>query len=223
MTLRFRDRADAGHQLAAELAPYAAEDPIIIALPGGGVPIGYEIARALHAPLDVCVTRKVGVPWRPELGMGAVAEDGSIHLSPEILGRVGIADEELSDVINEKRREVEARTRLFHGEAPRPALGDRTVILVDDGIATGGTVRAAIESLHARSPGKLVLAVPVAAPETLRALEPEVDRVVCLLTPPNLFAVGVWYEDFDQVTDDEVVRLLERARRDLAGSGHAVA
>ncbi|PRP92625.1 putative phosphoribosyl transferase [Enhygromyxa salina] len=223
MTLRFRDREDAGRQLAMELASYAVDDPIVLALPSGGVPIGDEVARALRAPLDVWVTRKIGVPWRPELGMGAVAEGGSVHLCPKILGRVGLSEEELGDAITHKQREVEAHIQLYRGGAPRPILRDRTVIVIDDGIATGGTIRAAIPSIRAQGPRKIVIAVPVAAPESVRALEPEVDRVICLLTPPNLFAVGVWYENFDQMSDDEAVRVIERARRDLAESGHAVA
>jgi putative phosphoribosyl transferase len=211
---RFRDREDAGRRLAAELRAYAAEHPIIIALPRGGVPVGYEVARALDAPLDVWVVRKIGVPWHPELGIGAVAEGGYVHITPEVLRHIELSDDELSLATESKRREVEERVRRFRGDHPRPVLHGRTVIVVDDGIATGGTVRAAIQSIRAENPSKIVLAVPVAAPDTLGALASEVDHVVCLLTPSNLHAIGLWYEDFSQVPDVEVVRLLDRARHD---------
>lgn len=209
---RFRNRLDAGRKLAAKLAAYAGEDPIILALPRGGVPVGYEVARALRAPLDVWVVRKVGVPWHPELGVGAVCEGGYLYLSREILTQVGLSEEELSRVIERERAEVEQRVRKFRGNRPPPQLRGRTVILVDDGIATGGTVRVALRALRAEEPDKLVLAVPVAAPDILDALAPEVDRIVSLLAPRDLYAIGLWYEDFQQVTDDEVVHLLERAR-----------
>lgn len=211
---RFRNRRDAGLRLAAELRAYAPEHPIVLALPRGGVPVGLEIARELSAPLDVWVVRKIGVPWHPELGVGAVAEGGRVHLSHEMLGHVGLSHEALSEVIESKRREVAERVRKFRGDRPRPDLRGRTVIVVDDGIATGGTVRTVVESIRAEAPKKIVLAVPVAAPEVVRALASEVDRVVCLLTPADLYAIGLWYDDFEQVPDDEVVRLLERAREE---------
>lgn len=211
---RFRDRVDAGHQLAAMLQTYAPEAPIVLALPRGGVPVGYEVARALAAPLDVWVVRKVGVPWYPELGVGAVAEGGYIHLSPEIVAEAGLTKAELDAVVQEKRAEVEARVRRFRGERPVPVLRDRTVILVDDGIATGGTVRAALRAIKAAKPKKLVLAVPVASPDIIESLALEVDHVVCLLAPENLYAIGFWYEDFRQVSDDEVAELLRRSREE---------
>lgn len=214
---KFRNRQDAGRKLAAELAVYADQGPIILALPRGGVPVGYEVARALHAPLDVWVVRKIGVPWHPELGVGAVCEGGYLYLSREILERVGLSEEELSGVIERERAEVEQRVRKFRGRRPPPQLRGRVVILVDDGIATGGTVRVALRALRAEEPGKLVLAVPVAAPDIVDALATDVDRIVSLLTPRDLYAIGLWYEDFEQVTDDEVVRLLERAREQLPG------
>jgi putative phosphoribosyl transferase len=221
--IRFRNRQDAGRKLAAKLREFAAEHPIVLALPRGGVPVGYEVARALSAPLDVWVVRKIGVPWHAELGIGAVAEGGYIHLSREILGHLGISEEEQSKATESKRREVEERVRRFRGEHPRPVLRDRTVIVVDDGIATGGTVRAAIRSIRAEGPKKVVLAVPVAAPDALEALAPEVDRAVSLLTPPDLYAIGLWYEDFRQLSDDDVVRLLDRARQERARADHAAA
>jgi putative phosphoribosyl transferase len=211
---RFRSRQEAGEKLAAALEGYAGRQPIVLALPRGGVAVGYEVARALDAPLDVWVVRKVGVPWQPELGMGAVAEGGFVHLSPDIVEQAGLLEERLSEAVEEKRREVEERARKFRGNRPRPDLRGRTVILVDDGIATGGTVRAAIRSIRAEGPRELVLAVPVAAASTMAALAGEVDHTVCLLAPEDLYAIGLWYEDFRQVSDEEVARLLESARRE---------
>jgi putative phosphoribosyl transferase len=210
----FPNREDAGRRLAAELQPYAAEHPIVLALPRGGVPVGYEIARALHAPLDVWVVRKIGVPWHPELGVGAVAEGGYVHLNQDILVHIGLSKKELAEATHSEEREVEQRVRRFRGDRPAPLLSHRTVILVDDGIATGGTVRAAIRSVRAQAPKKIILAVPVAAPETVAALSTEVERVVCLMTPSELHAIGLWYQDFRQVPDDEVVQVLDRARKE---------
>ena len=210
---RFRDREEAGRKLAAALGAYAGARPVVLALPRGGVPVGYEIARTLKAPLDVWVVRKVGVPWQPELGVGAVAEGDYVYLSDEMIRQLGLSRDEIGAVVRARRREVAERVRRFRGEHPPVPLRGRTVIIVDDGIATGGTVRAAIRSIRARAPAEIVLAVPVAAPETVRALESEVERVVCLQTPTDLRAVGLWYVDFGQVSDDEVERLLDRARR----------
>jgi putative phosphoribosyl transferase len=210
----FRDRTDAGRALAAELQSFLPERPVILALPRGGVPVGYEVARALHAPLDVWVVRKVGVPWHPELGAGAVAEGGFVHLNQDILDHVGLSRDDIAEVVRAKQREVEERVLLFRGGRSAPVLRDRTVILVDDGIATGGTVRAAIRSIRAQSPKAIVLAVPVASPDAIQALEPEVERMVCLQAPSDLYAIGIWYRDFTQVPDDEVLRLLDRARQE---------
>lgn len=216
--LRFRDREDAGRQLASELRGYAKDSPIVIALPRGGVPVGFEVARALGAPLDIWVVRKIGVPWHPELGVGAIAEGGQLFVARELINQIGLSGLELAQLTETKRREVEQRVRLFRGDRPRPSLRGRTVLLVDDGIATGGTVHAAIEAIRAEEPKHLVLAVPVAAPDSLSELGPLVDRVVCLLTPSDLHAIGLWYDDFTQVPDEEVLRLLERARRAVAAS-----
>lgn len=215
--MRFHNREDAGGRLAEELGDYAAEHPIVLALPRGGVPVGYEVARALSAPLDVCVVRKLGVPWHPELGVGAVAEGGHVHLTRGILDHVGLSEDDLAQLIATKRAEVEERVRVFRGGGPPPALRDRTVLLVDDGIATGGTVRAAVRAIRASHPRQIVLAVPVAAPDTLDELAPEVDRIVCILAPSDLYAIGLWYEQFDQVSDEEVVHILERSRRERTG------
>jgi len=204
----FVDRADAGRRLAAELAGYATKRPIVLGLPRGGVVVAYEIARALSAELDLWLVRKIGVPWQPELGMGAVAEGRYVHLNQDIVAALGLAEEDVARATAAEHEEVERRVRKFRGDRPRPKLTGRVVILVDDGIATGGTVRVAVRSIRAERPSELVIAVPVAAPETLRALALEVDRVVCLLAPPGLGAIGQWYEDFSQVSDDAVVELL---------------
>lgn len=213
---RFRDRRDAGLQLANELWSHSIDHPIVLALPRGGVEVGYEVARALHAPLDVWVVRKVGVPWHPELGVGAVAEGGYLYLARDTMADLGLSDEDLSDVIERERLEVDLRVRRFRSGRSRPNLSGRNVLLVDDGIATGGTVRAAIRAIRAEKPKRIVLAVPVAAADTLAELAPEVDQVVCLLTPRSMYAIGLWYEDFRQVSSDEVVQLLDRSRDEQA-------
>lgn len=219
---RFGDRSEAGRKLAQMLRDYAAAAPIVLALPRGGVPVAYEIASALGAPLDVCVVRKVGVPWHPELGLGAVAEGGYLHLSEDMVEGLGVPKEQLDELIATKRAEVEERVRRFRGDRPAPELHGRTVIVVDDGIATGGTVRAALRAIRAAGPKHVILAVPVASPDVLASLEPEVDRIVCPLEPMDLYAIGLWYEDFRQVDDDEVAQLLERARHEREGeSAHA--
>lgn len=224
MTLeRFRDRADAGRHLAHALAGYAKERPVVLALPRGGVPVAYEVAKALHAPLDVWVVRKIGVPWQPELGVGAVAEGDAVYLSEDLLDQLDLSEELIADAVATKRREVAQRVEKFRGGRPAPRLAGRTVILVDDGIATGGTVHAALQSIRDQRPRRLVLAVPVAAPQSLRELTPLVDRVVALLTPVGLQAIGFWYDDFAQVQDDEVVSLLARARREGAEADDAPA
>lgn len=209
---RFLDREDAGRRLATRLSAYASAHPIVLGLPRGGIPVAYEVARALRAPLDVWVARKVGVPWHPELGVGAVAEGGYVYTSPEIAEYMGLSEAELQSAVQSRQREVEERVRLFRGNRAAPNLRDRTVILVDDGIATGGTVRAATRSIRAQNPKRIVLAVPVATPEAVAELGTEVDDVLALLTPAGLYAIGLWYEDFTPVSDDEVVRLLELAR-----------
>lgn len=215
---RFQNRQEAGRTLAAELGAYAAENPIILGLPRGGVPVAFEVARALSAPLDVWVVRKIGTPWHPELGMGAVAEGGYVYISRDIVEHVGISEEELSKATALKQREVEERVFKFRGKRSPPVLLDRTVVLVDDGIATGGTVRCAIRAIRAQNPRKIVLAVPVAAPQAIAELRAEVDDIICLLAPADLNAIGLWYQDFTQVPDEEVARLLEISDKELSGS-----
>ncbi len=209
----FVDREEAGRRLAPLLDRYRAERPIVLALPRGGVPVGREVARALGAPLDVLVVRKIGAPIQPELGMGAVAEGGARFLDPRVVDAVGAGAEEVEQVVAKESAEVERRVARYRGGRPLPDLTGRTVILVDDGIATGGTVRAAIRALRSFGVGRVVVAAPVAAAETAETLAAEADEVVCLQTPEALWAIGYWYVDFGQVSDDEVIELLEQARR----------
>lgn len=212
----FADRADAGRQLAARLRSYRVSSPVVLGLPRGGVPVAYEVARELGAPLDVCVVRKIGAPIQPELGIGAVSEDDAIHLDTERMEAVGVSEEELARLVATKRAEVEERVRKFRrGEPPLDVRG-RTVIVVDDGIATGGTARAALQTLRARGPARIVLAVPVAASHSIEELGSAADEIVCLHPADRFFAVGLWYEDFTTTTDDDVVDLLDRARAEHA-------
>lgn len=211
--LRFKDREEAGRQLGAELRSYAKERPVVVAIPGGGVPVGFEVARALGAPLEIWVVKKIGVPWHPELGVGAITEGGQLSISRELIDEVGLTGIELAEVTEQKRREVAEQVRKLRGDRPRPVLRGRMVVLVDDGIATGGTIQAAIEAVRAENPKLIVLAVPVAPPALLGQLAARVDRVVCLHTPTELRAIGLWYDDFSQVPDTEVSRLLELARK----------
>jgi len=210
--MRFRDRLDAGRRLAAALAPFRLVDPLVVALPRGGVPVADVVAEALGAPLDVLVVRKIGVPWQPEYGLGAVAEGGRVVFAEDVARRAGLGDEDVAAAKARARREVAERVRRFRVGTPRLDVAGRTVVLVDDGVATGGTVRAALRTLRAESPRELVLAVPVAAPDVVRDLAREADRVVVLTAPSDLVSVGEWYEDFRQVEDEEVVRRLRDAR-----------
>ncbi len=211
----FESRADAGRRLAERLTRYADEDPIVLGLPRGGVPVAAEIARSLGAPLDVFVSRKLGAPDQPELGMGAVAQGGTLVLNARIVEHLGIPDDYLDRIAQREFGEVERRLRLLRGEGrPEPEVRDRTVILVDDGLATGVTACAAIRALRKRNPRRLVLAVPVCPPQTADLLAPEVDDLICLAIPEDFVAVGLWYRDFEQTTDEEVIALLENARRE---------
>ncbi len=210
----FEDRGDAGRRLAERLAPYADERPVVFALPRGGVPVGAEVARSLGAPLEVIVSRKLGAPGQPEFGIGAVAPGGVRILNEQAVRALDIGEDYLNLISTRESAEVERRLRLFRGEGrPYLDLDGRTAILVDDGLATGVTARAALLALRRLSPQRLVLAVPVCAPQTANLLRPETDDLICLLDPPDLEAIGLWYRDFDQVPDGEVVRLLEEARR----------
>ena len=212
MPARYRNRTDAGRRLAAELHEYAGRpDVIVLALPRGGVPVAFEVARALRAPLDIFVVRKLGLPAHPELAMGAIASGGIRVLDQAAIRRFGVTEQELAAVAAAEERELERRERRYRDGLPAPDVGGKTVILIDDGLATGATMAAAAHALRAQRPAKLVVAVPVAAPETCDAFRNIVDDIVCAATPEPFLAVGRWYEDFSQTTDEEVHDLLARA------------
>ncbi len=218
MEQRFTDRADAGRRLARALGHLASERPIVLALPRGGVPVGFAVARALGAPLDVLVARKLGCPFQPELGFGAVAEGGARWVDRAMCRYLDISDADVEAIAAREEAEVKRRALVYRNGGPPPDLRGRTAILVDDGVATGGTARAAIVAARAGAPRRLVFAAPVAPPETARALAAEVDELVCLATPARLVAIGLWYDEFRQVSDEAVVALLQRAARGAEAS-----
>jgi len=206
---RFRDRPDAGAQLA-DCLPVDLDDPLVLALPRGGVPVARVVADRLGAPLDVLVARKLGAPIQPELGIGAIAEGGGAALSADTIRALRISEGEIQRIIEREEEEVRRRVDAYRGGRPLPAVTGRDVVLVDDGLATGVTAEAALLSLRAQRPARLLLAVPVGPPETARRLVPPADEVVCVVTPRHLVAVGAWYQDFTQTTDAEVIELLAR-------------
>jgi predicted phosphoribosyltransferase len=213
MVSRFRDRHDAGRRLAARVRGYAHRpDVIVLALPRGGVPVGYEVAKALGVPLDVFVVRKLGLPWHEELAMGAIASGGVRVLDADLIRVARVSENDIERVTAAEQAELERRERQYRGERPFPDLRGKTVILVDDGLATGATMRAAIAALRQEGPSRIVVAVPVSAPETCHAFRDIADDVICAQTPEPFRAVGLWYDDFSQTTDEEVHELLERAR-----------
>ncbi len=206
----FRDRADAGRQLAAHLRDLAGRDDVVVlALPRGGVPVAYEVAQTLGAPLDVFVVRKLGVPWQPELAMGAIASGGTRVMNAEVLRSIGLSEQEIEDVTARERQEMEAREQSYRGLRPPLDLKGRTTILVDDGLATGSTMRAAALAVRQHQPARVIIAVPVAAVQTCEELRREGNEVICVSTPEPFLAVGQWYCEFTQTTDEEVRRLLE--------------
>src|SRR5688572_5141578 len=212
MTTRFRDRHDAGRHLAAALEEYAGRpDVLVLALPRGGVPVAYEVARVLGVPLDLMLVRKLGVPGQEELAMGAIASGGIRVISDDVVGALGIPERAIALAAANEQQELERRERAYGVERPSPDIAGKTVVLVDDGLATGATMRAAVTALRAQKPRKLVVAVPIAAAETCEALRRHVDAVVCALTPGAFLAVGQGYEDFSQVSDQEVRDLLHQA------------
>ncbi len=208
----FADRADAGRQLAEALAEYA-NDPnaVVLALPRGGVPVGYEVARHLRLPLDVYVVRKLGVPGHEELAMGALAGDGTCVLDEQLIGSLGIGDEALQEVVEREAGEMRRRERAYRDKRSQAKVAGKKVIVVDDGLATGATMRAAASALRAHRPAAIVAAVPVAARRTCAALRGVVDRLVCVHTPEPFHAVGLYYDDFAQTSDDDVRRLLAQS------------
>lgn len=216
----FRDRSQAGQLLARRLRRYVGRDDVIVlALPRGGVPVAYEIARMLKVPLDVFIVRKLGVPGQEELAMGAIASGGVRVLSHDLIAALALTDEEIEQVTAREQAELERRERVFRGDRPFPDLTGKVVILVDDGIATGATMRAAIRAVRAHQPARVCVATPVGAPQALEALQDEADELICLLSPELLMGIGAWYQDFTQLSDAEVIAYLQRARADLCELG----
>jgi putative phosphoribosyl transferase len=207
--LRFVDRVDAGRLLAEQLDAYAGQpDVIVLALPRGGVPVASQIARRLRVPLDIFLVRKLGAPGQPELAMGAIATGGARVLNADVIDYLRVPPEVIEAVAHAEQIELERREQAYRGERPTPDLHGRQVILVDDGLATGSSMRAAIAAVRTQSPARIIVAVPVAARETCEDLKREVESVVCLRTPEPFSAVGMWYENFSQTTDEEVRELL---------------
>jgi putative phosphoribosyl transferase len=210
----FRDRTEAGRLLAEKLAAYAnCPDAIVLGLPRGGVPVAYEVARALNAPMDVFLVRKLGVPGHEEFAMGAIATGGVRVLNDQTVRALRISGHLIEAVAAKEQQELDRRARLYRGDRPPPDLRGKTVILVDDGLATGATMLAAVKALRQQQAGRIVVAVPIASPETCEQLRGEVDDIICAVTPEPFYAVGCWYEDFSQATDEEVCDLLARSAR----------
>jgi putative phosphoribosyl transferase len=212
----FSDRRDAGRQLAALLEPYRGERPVVVGIPRGGVPVAAEVARALDAPLDITVVRKIGAPQNPEYAIGALAEGGVHVLSGRIAGAIGLSEGALRALLARAEHELEARLRCYRGAREPIDIAGRTVILVDDGLATGRSARAAVRSVRRRGAARVVLAVPVAAPTAVEMLREEADDVVCVATPNDLWSVGQWYQDFAPTADDEVTALLADLRSEAS-------
>ncbi|MEV4455692.1 phosphoribosyltransferase [Microbispora sp. NPDC049633] len=214
----FVDRRDAGLRLGERLRGLpGAEDAVVLGLPRGGVPVAFQVARALGAPLDVIVVRKLGVPYQPELGFGAIGEGGVRVLNPDVLRLANVTRDEMAEVERRERAELERRAQRFRGDRAPVDLAGRTVIVVDDGIATGGTARAACQVARAHGASRVVLAVPVGAPETIASLRRDADEVVCLDTPDHFYAIGAWYDDFSQTRDEDVIECLRQAADWSAG------
>jgi len=207
--LPFRDRSEAGRILASRLTGYAGrDDTMILALPRGGVPVGHEVARRLSIPLDVFVVRKLGVPGHRELAMGAIASGGTVFLDNEVISTWQVSEGEVVETIRQQSEELERRERTYRCGRAAPQTGGRTVILVDDGLATGASMRAAVRALRQQHPARIVVAAPTACADTCREIAAEADEVICVCTPEPFFAVGQWYDDFSEITDDEVRELL---------------
>jgi uncharacterized protein (TIGR00369 family) len=219
--MRFRDRSDAGRRLASRLQFLRSEDVVVLGLPRGGVPVAAEVARTLHAPLDVILVRKLGVPAQPELGLGAIGESGARVINQEVVRYAHVSEEQIAQVEAKERAELQRRAQRFRGDAPHEPLAGRTAIIVDDGIATGSTARAACQVARALGAAVVVLAVPVAPPGADRALQGDADEVICLEMPDRFMAIGEWYEDFAQTSDEEVVALLRAAHAGVVPVGAA--
>ncbi|WP_372985427.1 phosphoribosyltransferase [Marinobacter sp.] len=212
MELPIPDRVTAGQILAKAMENYRdRQDLLVLALPRGGVPVAYELAEALHAPMDLMLVRKLGTPGQRELAMGAIASGGIRVLNDDLVSYLHISEETLEQVVAMEQKELERREQAYRGDRPRPEIEGKCVILVDDGIATGATMRVAIKALRGQQPKELVVAVPVAPADTIETLRNEADDVVCLATPEPFTAIGLWYVDFGQVSDEEVTKQLAKA------------
>jgi predicted phosphoribosyltransferase len=218
----YRDRAEAGDQLAAALAAYRGQRAVVLGIPRGGIPVAAAVARALDAELDVVVARKLGAPFQPELAVGAVTANGGLFRDEETIDALGITEDVLRQAIQRESAVARRREARFRGARPAPAIEGRTVLVVDDGLATGATMRAAVRSVRKRHPAKLVVAVPVGSEQACAALRPEVDEIVCMSTPEPFFAVGLYYADFTAVEDDEVQRILDTFATAHPGSATTV-
>jgi putative phosphoribosyl transferase len=213
---RFTDRQDAGRQLGDRLETMiSGEEAVILALPRGGVPVAHEVSARVGAPLDILLVRKLGVPWQPELAFGAIATGGVVVLNEDHVRALGLGDEVVGDIIDRERLELERRERLYRDDHEPVDISGKTVVVIDDGIATGSTVRAALESLSQRGVARRIVACPVAAAETVKGLEDQADEVVCLRTPIQFAAVGAWYDDFAPVSDAEVKQILEQSATEV--------
>lgn len=206
----FKNRSSAGKKLAKKLKKYQQENVIVLALPRGGVPVGYEIAKLLASPFNVIVSRKIGAPQNPELGIGAISENNVSLMNKRIASLLNISQNQVENIIKKEKKELSRRIRLYRNNQSLPDLSGKTVILVDDGLATGVTAKAAIESIKKLKPEKIVFAAPVCARESVKQLSPDADQIVCLYTPSALQAIGIYYKNFQQVTDQEVVRLINK-------------
>jgi len=209
----FADRVEAGKRLASALPDYVGKDGIVLAIPRGGVVVGFEIAHSLGFPLDVIVPRKIGAPNNPELGIGAVTEDGTIILDESLVNQLGVTRDYIREESERQRLEIRRRLKMYRGDVPRPTLKGREVIIVDDGIATGSTMKAALASVRKSGAKTVIAAVPVGPASTIRELERLADRVVCLYTPEPFFAIGEFYDDFTQTENEEVIELLKLSKQ----------
>lgn len=215
MSYRFADRIEAGQALAERLS-YLAGTPnlIILALPRGGVPLGFEIAKALHAPLDIFLVRKLGAPGHKEFAMGALAENGVRFIDRQTIHELGISEAVIEQITSEEQQELERRQQLYRGQKPPLEIAGRIVIIVDDGLATGSTMKAAIQAIRKQHPQKILVAVPVGAADTCKELKQLADEVICLMTPEPFYAVGLWYRSFPQLSDADVITLLAKEHQE---------
>jgi predicted phosphoribosyltransferase len=213
---RFADRRDAGRQLAVQLLSLASEHPVVVALPRGGVPVACEVATALHAPLEIVAVRKLGAPHNPEYGIGAIVEDGTRIFDPEALAALAIDGGMLESIVARASEELHRRVVAYRGGRPPMRLRDRTVVVIDDGVATGVTDTAAIRAIRRQRPRRLILAVPVCASDSVARMRKEADEMICLIAPPQLRGVSQWYRDFSQIHDQEVIAALGAAGARLA-------